>query len=63
MKDTHIYSRMSNPNVVKTYIHLLKTLEEVKAIELYDQINLEANDHPRFGILESTYNDRFNNKK
>ena len=62
MKDTHIYNRMSNPNVVKTYLHLLKTMDYVSATDLYNNIKLEANDHPRFSAIEEVYNDRFKNK-
>ena len=59
MKDSHIYSRMSNPTVIKTYLNLLKTLEYVQAKELFDNITREAVDHPRYQVIHDTYMERF----
>lgn len=59
MKDSHIYSRMSNPTVIKTYMNMLKTLEYVQAKELFDNITNQAHDHPKYQIIYDTYMERF----
>lgn len=66
MKGTHIYDRMSNPTVVKTYINMINEndLENVKF--LVGNITLEANDHPRYPAIMEAYNNRLireNNKE
>lgn len=66
MKGTHIYDRMSNPTVVKTYINMINKndLENVKF--LVGNITLEANDHPRYPAIMEAYNNRLireNNKE
>ena len=59
MKDSHIYSRMSNPTVIKTYLNMLKTLDFNQAKELFDNITKDAHDHPKYKMLEQTYMERF----
>lgn len=66
MKGTHIYERMSNPNVVKTYMNMIKTndIELVKV--LVGNITMEAGDHPKYPVIYAAYEDRLNvesNKK
>ena len=63
MKDTHIYNRMNNPTVMRTYINLLKTLDVDSALELYNNIKSQAVDHPKFSVIEEVYVARFNNKE
>lgn len=60
MKDSHIYSRMSNPIVIKTYLNMLKTLDFNQAKELFDNITREAVDHPRYQVIHDTYMERTN---
>ena len=67
MKGTHLYERMSNPNVVKTYIHMINNneIELVKA--LIGNLSMEADDHPRFPAIVEAYTNRLireeNNKE
>lgn len=61
MKDSHIYSRMNNPKVINAYLKILADGEIQDAKNLFANIILEANDHPRFSQLETVYNERFNN--
>lgn len=60
MKDSHIYQRMSNPNVFKTYLNMINNndLENVKF--LVGNITMAANDHPRYSTIIDAYNNRLN---
>lgn len=58
MKDSHIYERMSNPNVVKTYIHMINTYELETVHDLFNNITNQANDHPRYTAILEAYNNR-----
>ena len=63
MKDSHIYQRMSNPSVVKTYVHMLNTSDMATATELYNNITVNANDHPRYTVIKEAYEARLNATK
>jgi len=58
MKDSHIYQRMSNPTVIKTYVHMINTYEMDTVTELYNNITKQANDHPRYNAIVEAYNAR-----
>ena len=63
MKDSHIYQRMSNPNVIKTYVHMLNTSDMETVTELYNNISVNANDHPRYTVIKEAYEARLNATK
>jgi hypothetical protein len=58
MKDSHIYQRMSNPSVIKTYVHMINTYSLDTVVELYNNITAQADDHPRYDIIKQSYEAR-----
>lgn len=58
MKDSHIYQRMTNPSVVKTYIHMINTYELETVHDLFNNITKQADDHPRYTAILEAYNNR-----
>jgi hypothetical protein len=58
MKDSHIYNRMNDTQVVKVYLHMIKEnpIENVK--HLVGNITLEASDHPRYPAIMTAYEAR-----
>lgn len=58
MKDSHIYQRMSNPSVIKTYVHMINTYEMDTVTELYNNITKQADNHPRYNVIVEAYNAR-----
>lgn len=58
MKDTHIYQRMSNPQVMKTYLNMINTYELDTVKQLFENITKDAHDHPRYNVLKSAYEAR-----
>jgi len=66
MKNSHIFERMNNPKVVKGYLHTILYSEYDIATELYNNITVEALDHPRYQAIKDAYDNRQNverNKK
>lgn len=63
MKGKHLYERLSNPQVVKTYIHMINNndIELVKA--LVGNISMEADDHPRYPAIVEAYNNRLHREE
>jgi len=49
---------MSNPTVIKTYVHMINTYEMDTVTELYNNITKQANDHPRYNAIVEAYNAR-----
>jgi hypothetical protein len=58
MKDSHIYQRLTNPSVVKTYIHMINTYELETVNDLFNNITKQADDHPRYTAILEAYNNR-----
>lgn len=58
MKGSHIYERMNNPNVLKTYVGMINFLDLNTVKALVGNITLEANDHPRYSIIMEAYTAR-----
>jgi hypothetical protein len=63
MKDSHIYIRMNDPKVVKTYIKMIRELDIDTVNKLFDNIKEQANDHYRFSDIQAIYNDRLEHNK
>lgn len=63
MKDSHIYQRMSNPIVMKTYLNMIRTYDMSIVEDLYKNITVNANDHPRYSVINEAYEARLNEKK
>lgn len=59
MKDTHLYQRMTSPQAVKVFLHMIKNDNEHVVKELYDNITREASDHPRYPAIQEAYKQRF----
>lgn len=62
MKDSHIYQRMNNTQVMKVYMNMIKTYEEDIVKDLFANITKEANDHPKYSNLKAAYDERFGTK-
>jgi len=63
MKDSHIYQRMNNPTVVKTYINMINNNDMETVNYLVGNITMAANDHPRFNAIIAAYNDRLSREE
>ena len=66
MKDSHLYQRMSNPSAVKVYMNMIQFYELDIVHELYNNLQKNADDHPRFPAIKEAYEARLaseNNKK
>jgi len=63
MKDSHIYNRMNNPNVIKTYLHMINTLDIANVKFLVGNITLEASDHVRYPAIMEAYTNRMAREK
>lgn len=59
MKNSHIYERMNNNQVIRIYSNILKTNEEHVARELFANITEQAHDHPKYNSLKEVYDKRF----
>jgi hypothetical protein len=51
---------MSNPSVVKTYVHMLNTSDMATVTELYNNVTMNANNHPRYTVIKEAYEARLN---
>ena len=58
MKTSEIYQRMNNPNVLKGYAQMIRTCDEDTVKELRDNITKQANDHPKFELIEKLFVER-----
>lgn len=59
MKDSHIYQRMNNTQVMKVYMNMIKTYEEDIVKNLFANITKEASDHPKYSNIKAAYEERF----
>ena len=59
MKDSHIYQRMNNTQVMKVYMNMIKTYEEDIVKDLFANITKEAGDHPKYSNIKAAYEQRF----
>lgn len=59
MKDTHIYQRMNNTQVMKGYINIIKTYEDDVVKQLFANITKDASDHPHYNSLKAAYEQRY----
>lgn len=59
MKDSHIYQRMNNTQVMKVYMNMIKTYEEDIVKDLFANITKEASDHPKYSNIKAAYEQRF----
>lgn len=59
MKDSHIYQRMNNTQVMKVYMNMIKVYEEDIAKSLFTNITKEAGDHPKYSNIKAAYEERF----
>lgn len=62
-KESYLYQRMKNPNVVLYYINMIKTCDIDIANKLFDRLTQEANDHPRYNDIKKIYEERFEHNK
>ena len=65
MNNSHLYQRLNNPQVVKTYLNMIKIYELDIVNALFGNLTLEANDHPKYKLIQEAYNARMlaeNNK-
>lgn len=53
-------NRMNNPQVVKGFIHTIKTAEPEIAKICYGNLVLQVSEHPRFIAIQQAYMERFN---
>lgn len=58
MKQSHIYQRMNDNRIVKGYIKLLRESDLTTAKLLFQNITLEAYDHPRYLDIKQIYEAR-----
>lgn len=58
MKDSHIYQRMNNPMVMKTYTNMIRNYEMDIVNDLYNNITKNASDHPRYSAIVEAYEAR-----
>lgn len=63
MKNSNIYKRMDDPNVITYYLDVIDTkpLQEVKF--LVGNITLEANDHVLYPIIIKAFQQRLINEQ
>jgi len=60
MKDSEIYQRMNNPKVVQGYLKTILHGDLDIAKNIYGNITLVANDHPRYEAIKVAYENRMN---
>lgn len=56
----YMMNRMNNPQVVKGFIHTIKTAEPEIAKICYGNLALQVSEHPRFIAIQQAYEERFN---
>lgn len=61
MKDSHIYQRMNNTQVMKVYMNMIKTYEDDIVKDLFANITKEASDHPKYENIKAAYEQRYGN--
>lgn len=59
MKDSHLYERLSNLQGFKSLFHIIRNGDENLATEVYENVTLEANDHPKYNAIKAAYEHRF----
>lgn len=59
MKDSHIYQRMNNTQVMKVYMNMIKTYEDDIVKDLFANITKEASDHPKYSNIKAAYEERY----
>lgn len=55
MKDTHLYTRLSQYNSFKSLLNLINTSDIPTVKELFANITREANDHPKYIAIKEAY--------
>ena len=61
MKDSHLYKRMSNPTAVKVFLHMIRNEDMKTVVDLYNNLKTNADDHPRFSVIQEAYDERIRN--
>ena len=62
MKDSHLYQRLDNINAFKVYCTMFRTYELETVKEIYDNLTIQASDHPKYQTLKDIYEARLNEK-